>query len=69
MAAERRELREALDDASAQLTLMREAGVPSARLEGNLAKIEAALGANRVGGHPRRSRVGLAVKLWLLARV
>ena len=45
MAAERRELREALDDTSAVLTLMREAGAPSARLEGNVAKIEAALGA------------------------
>ena len=45
MAAERRELREALDDTSAQLTLLREAGAPIARLEGNVAKIEAALGA------------------------
>ena len=45
MAAERRELREALDDTSAQLTQLREAGAPIARLEGNVAKIEAALGA------------------------
>ena len=45
MAAERRELREALDDTSAQLKQLREAGAPIARLEGNVAKIEAALGA------------------------
>eukprot|EP01045_Picozoa_sp_COSAG04_P013719 COSAG04_NODE_987_length_8947_cov_6.409245_10_plen_472_part_00 len=45
MAAERRELREALDDTSAQLTLLREAGAQLPRLEGSVAKIEAALGA------------------------
>ena len=45
MAAERRELREALDDTSAQLKQLREAGAPIARLEGNVAKIEAAFGA------------------------
>ena len=45
MAAERRELREALDETSAQLTLLREAGAQLPRLEGSVAKIEAALGA------------------------
>ena len=49
MASKRHELRKALDDASTQLTQLREVGAQLPRLEGTIAKIEAALDASKNG--------------------